>query len=170
MTTLQEAFDAGIDAVIADNSLNRGGFVDAMQTVISRGLSNAEGNAFVDAVAVFYEQNGIINNPTYNNLRNEIVNEGADVAKRLFLNLGAGINALPEAVPVNNAARLQDLREDRDQIDAGLTRLDELIAVEPPGTVGRFVKDILRQGKQQLRQYKQEVRDQIQNLTGNPDS
>lgn len=170
MTTLAEAFEAGIDAVIADNTLNRSGFVDAMQLVITSGLSNAEGNTFVDAVATFYNVNGIINNPTYNNLRGEIINEGDAVAKSLFGNLAVGINALPEAAPVIQAAALVGLRDERDMIDAAITRMDDLIAAEPAGTVGRLAKDIFRDGKLLLRQRKQAVRDEIQNLTGDPDS
>ena len=170
MTTIADAFEAGIDAVIADNTLNRGGFVDAMQTVITPGLSNAEGNAFVDAVAAFYEANGIINNATYNNLRGEIINEGDTVAKLLFNNLAVGINALPEAAPVIQAAALMDLRDERDNVDAAITRMDDLIAAEPAGTVGRLAKEIFREGKRLLREHKQNLRDQIRNLTGDPDS
>jgi len=65
---------------------------------------------------VFYEANGIINNPTYNNLRGEIINEGDAVAKLLYGNLAVGLNALPEAVPVIAAASLLDLRDERDMI------------------------------------------------------
>jgi hypothetical protein len=170
MTTVADAFEAGIDAVLADNTLNRAGFVDAMQTVITTGLSNAEGNAFVDAVAVQYESIGLINNPTYNNLRGEIINEGKDTALKAYNDQAVAINALPEFEPVNNAAQLMDLREDRDQADAAITRCDDLIAAEPPGPVGRLVKEVLRDGKRQIREYKQSVRDQIRNLTGDPDS
>ena len=170
MTTVAEAWGAAVDAVIADNTLNRGGFVDAMQTVITQGLSNAEGNAFADAIAAEYERLGIINNASYNNLRSEIINEGADTAKALFSALATSLNAIPEVVVVIQAAGLMDLREDRDNINAGLDRLDALIAAEPSGGVGRLVKEILRQGKDQLRQYRQQVRDAIQSATGDPDS
>ena len=170
MTSIAEAFEAGIDAIIADNTLNRGGFVDAMQTVITQGLSNAEGNAYVDAVAVEYERLGIINNATYPSLRGEIINEGAITAKALFEALAVTLNALPEADPVISAARLMDLREDRDNADAAVTRCDDLIAAEPAGPVGRLVKEVLRDGKRQIQQYKQQVRDEIRNITEDPDS
>ena len=170
MTIVQDAFNAGIDAVIADPTINRAAFVDAMQTVITSGLSNAEGNAFVDAVAAEYNRLGVINNPTYNNLRNEINNEGADTSKAMFLALGSTIGALPEFEPVALAGTLVELRDARDNADAAIDRLDDLIAAEPPGTIGRFVKGILRNGKTLLRQEKQAIRDQIQNLTGDPDS
>lgn len=171
MTTIAEAFEAGIDAAIADPAITKAQFTDAMQTVITTGLSNAEGNAFLDAVALEYGLSGVVNEPgTFTKLRNEIVNEGAIVAKRLFNNLAVTINALPEAEPVIQAATLLDLRNERDMIDAAIDRADVLIAAEPAGTVGRLIKDILREGKSQLRQHKQAIRDQIQNLTGDPDS
>ena len=164
-----DAWQAGIDAVVADNTLNRGGFVDAMQTVITDGLSNAEGNAYVDAVAVQFEALGLINNPTYNNLRGNIIAD--PVAHRnLYDALGANLNNLPEAQPVLNAAALTALRDDRDNVDGAITRCDDLIAAEPAGTIGRLVKDVLRDGKRSLREYKQQLRDQIRNITGDPDS
>ena len=170
MSRYEDAWQAGIDAVIADNTLNRGGFVDALQTVIDRGLTNAEGNAFVDAVAVEYERLGIINNPTYNNLRGEIINEGAVTARAQFDSLAVSINALPEAIPVINAARLGDLREDRDNADAAIDRVQELIDNEPAGPLRRLVRDAIRPGKNLLQEYKQSLRDEIRNLTEDPDS
>lgn len=169
MTTVADAWQAGIDAVVADNTLNRGGFVDAMQTVITQGFSNAEGNAFVDAVAVVYEQSNIINNPTYNNLRGHIIDDPVK-HRTSYDSLAVAINSLPEFVPVNEAAQLMDLREERDNVDAAITRCDDLIAAEPPGVVGRLVKEVLRGGKRELRGHKEQLRDQIRNLTGDPDS
>jgi hypothetical protein len=168
MTTINDAWQAGIDAVVADNTLNRAGFVDAMQTVITQGLSNAEGNAFVDAVAVVFNDLGQINNPTYNSLRGNIIAD--PVLHRSLFDALTQISALPEAVPVVQAATLMDLRSDRDNANAGIDRIDVLIAAEPSGVVGRFIKDVLREGKRQIREYKQSVRDQIQNITGDPDS
>ena len=170
MTTVADAWAAGVDAVIADNNLNRGGFVDAMQTVITAGFSNADGNAFVNAVAVEYERLGIINNDSYNSLRGEIIAEGADTAKALFEALATTLNALPEVVPAINATNLMVLREDRDNINDAIDRLDALIAAEPNGVVGRLVKETFRAGKIHLREYRQKVRDAIQSATGDPDS
>lgn len=169
MSLLPDAWQAGIDAVVADNGLNRGGFVDAMQTVITDGLSNAEGNAYVDAVAVQFNAFNIINNPTYNNLRGHIIDDPA-AHRALWDGLAVALNALPEAEPVLEAASLTALRDERDNVDAAITRSDDLIAAEPAGTVGRLVKEILRDGKRLLRQHKQALRDQIQNITGDPDS
>ncbi len=169
MTTIADVYQGGVDAVIADNTLNRAGFVDAMQLVVT-GISNAEGVAYVDALAVEYERLGIINNPTYNGLRGEIITEGAATALVQFESLGLVLNALPEALPIIDAVALFELRDTRDEIDAAIARCDVLIAAEPAGTVGRLVKDVLREGKNLLRQHKAQVRDQIQNITGDPDS
>ena len=166
---VSEAWQAGIDAVVADNTLNRSGFVDAMQTVITAGLSNSEGNDYVDAVAGVYEQSNIINNATYNNLRGHIIDDPVK-HRTSYDNLSNVLNQLPEFEPVRQAAVLMDLREDRDQVNAAITRCDDLIAAEPAGTVGRLVKDVLRQGKRSLREYKEQLRDQIRNETGDPDS
>lgn len=162
-----EAWQAGIDAVVADNTLNRSGFVDALQTVITSNLSNQEGNDYVDAVAAEFQRLGLINNPTYNNLRGNIIADPV-LHRALYDSIGT-LGQLPEAQPVIQAARLTELREDRDQADSAITRLDDLIAAEPSGTVGRLVKDVLREGRQQIRQYKQAVRDEIRNIIGDPD-
>ena len=168
MATIEEAWQAGIDAVVADNTLNRGGFVDAMQAVITSNLSNAEGNAYVDAVAAKFQELNQINNPTYNNLRGNIIADPV-VHRALYDALAVVLNALPEAVPVLQAADLTRLREDRDNADAAITRCDDLIAAEPGGPVGRLVKDVLRDGKRLIREYKQSVRDEIRNIVGDPD-
>lgn len=165
--SLEQAWQAGIDAVVADNGLNRGGFVDALQTVITDNFSNAEGNAFVDAIAVEFNRLGIINNPTYNNLRGNII---ADPVVHLALINSIGtIGFLPETAPVLDAINLTNFRDDRDNVNAAIDRCDALIAAEPNGTVGRLVKDVLRQGKRELRSYKEQLRDQIRNIIGDPD-
>jgi uncharacterized membrane protein len=171
MTTIAEAFEAGIDAVIADPTINKGAFADAMRAVITSGLSNSETTTYIDAVALEYGLLGIVNDPgTYTKMRNEIANEGEVTAKRLYNSLAVNLNALPEAVPVIEAAELLDLREDRDEVDNAIDRCDALIAAEPAGAVGRLVKEVLRDGKNSLRQHKQALRDQIQNITGDPDN
>lgn len=167
MATIGEAYQAGIDAVVADNTLNRSGFVDALQTVITSNLSNAEGNDYVDAVAAEFQRLGIINNPTYNNLRNNIISDPT-LHRALYDALAVTLNALPAAEPVIQAATLTQLREDRDNADAAITRCDDLIAAEPSGAVGRLVKEVLRDGKRLIRERKQAVRDEIQNILGDP--
>jgi hypothetical protein len=167
MTTISDLYQAGIDAIVADNTINMNGFADATAAVVP-GISNAESDAWVIALLAEYLRLGL-GNGNYSNLRSGIISDSI-AARELFDALAVSINGLPESVPLNNAASLFDLREDRDQVDAAITRCDVLIAAEPSGTVGRLVKDILRDGKRQLRQYKQQIRDQIQNLTGDPDS
>ena len=171
MTTLRDGFEAGVDAVIADNTLNRAGFVDAVQLVITAGLSNQEGNDWVDALAVEYQRLDQINNATYNNLRGNIIARGKDTSMAVFDAFERNISGLPESVPVISAATLTALREDRDNIDAAITRFDDLIAAEPgPPPVRRLVREQMRASKDNLRQRKQAVRDAIQAITGDPDS
>jgi hypothetical protein len=170
MTTIRDGYEAGVDAVIADNTISRGEFVDAVQTVITSGLSNAEGNAWVDALAVEYNRLGQHNNPTYNSHRGFIISSGKTLAMDLFDAFNRNITGLPESVPVVDAAQLTLLRDERDNVDAAIDRMDVLIANEPGGTVGRLVKEELRIGKQRLKNRKQAIRDAIQAITGDPDS
>lgn len=171
MTDINQAFRAGIDAVIADNTLNGGGFNDALRTVLTDRFSNAEATAWRDAIAGVYNQVGLINNATYNNLRGSIINAAdADEAEALFDALGGAIAVLPETLPAVQSAQLIDWRDERDNFDAALDRVDVLIAAEPAGTVGRFIKELLRNSKDLLRQEKQRVRELIQGLTGDADA
>lgn len=169
MTTAADGWQAGIDAVVADNTLNRGGFADAMRTVLTANFSNAEAVAWIDELAVEFHRLGLINNPTYNNLRGHIITDAA-VHRLLFDALAVAINALASTSPASLSARLLDLREERDQIDGAIDRLDAIIEAEPSGTVGRLVKDVQRTGKNNLRGRKEELRAEIQTITGDPDS
>tara|TARA_R110002126_G_scaffold55928_6_gene149910 strand:+ start:11899 stop:12411 length:513 start_codon:yes stop_codon:yes gene_type:complete len=170
MSTTRDGFEAGVDAVIADNTLNRQGFVDAVQTVITSGLSNVEGNAWVDAMAIEYNRLDQINNPTYSNLRGDIISRGKATSMDLFDAFSNNITGLPESVPVIQAAQLTFLRDERDNIDSAIARFDVLIAAEGGGTVGRLVKDEMREAKQRLRVRKDAIRQAIGNITGDPDS
>ena len=169
MTTINEAYQAGIDAVVADNALNRGGFADAMRTVLTAQFSNAEATAWIDALAAEYNRLGIATQATYNRLRAHILVDPA-IAREIFDALATTVNALPESEPALNSAQLIDLRDERDQINNAIDRLDVLIAAEPSGTVGRLVKDVMRDGKSNLRQFKESIRDAIRNITGDPDN
>lgn len=169
MATIQDAYQAGIDAVVADNTLNRGGFVDALQTVITSNLSNQEGNDYVDAVAGEFQRLGIINNATFNNLRSNIIADPV-LHLNLWIALGTTLNALPATVPVAEAAALTQLREDRDNANAAIDRLQAISDAEPgPAPVRRLVREILRDGKGRIREYKEQVRDQIKGIIGDPD-
>ena len=167
MTTLADVYQAGIDAVVADNTISRGDFADAMRTVATTGVSNAEATDYVDAVAAEFQRFGMINNPTYNNLRGNIINDPL-VHAAIYSALST-IHQLDARLPIESALKLQDLREERDNINGALTRCDDLIAAEPPGVVGRLVKEVLRAGKDHLRGYREEVRNQIQTIVGDPD-
>ena len=170
MTTTRDAIEAGIDAVIADNGLNRGGFADAIRTVLTDDFGNSQATAWIDAIAAEYNRLGLINNPTYNNLRGNFIGEGKATSLELWDALSRNIGGLPESNPAERSATLVSLRDERDNIDAAIDRLQVLIDAEPGGTVGRLVKDELRAGKQRLRDRKQAIRDVIQSLTGDPDS
>lgn len=160
MTTNVDAYRAGVDAVIADNTLNQNGFENAVKTVAT-GINNAEADAWVTAIYTEYERLGVINNPTYGNLRNEIINEGAATSMALFEALGGSINALPESAPVNADIRKIELRAERDEVDANITILQGFRTGQP-----RQVKDAISLGINELRGFKQRVIDELRNLQG----
>lgn len=158
MTTNSEAFEAGVDAVIADNTLNQNGFENAVQT-IATGISNAEADAWVAALVVEYNRVGITNNPTYGNFRGEIINEGKATALALFGALAATINALDETQPVNTDLRKIDLRADRDEVNTSIDTLQAFIDL-PAST--KQVKEALRIGIHELRGLKRRIIDELQ--------
>jgi len=170
MTDTVQAFRASIDAVFADNTLSGGDFNTALQSVLTANFSNADAAAWRDAIATELNRLELCTNPTYVSMRNNfILASTAQRAEDLFAALTT-INALPETEPAINSARLIDLRVDRDEVVNALARCDVLIAAEPGGTVGKLIKDVLRQGKDQLRGYREQLRTEIQNITGDPDS
>ena len=170
MTDTVQAFRAGIDAVFLDNSLSASDFNIALQSVLTANFGNADAAAWRDAIAVELNRLELCSNPTYVSMRNQfILASTAQRAEDLFAALTT-INALPETEPALLSARLIDLREDRDEVNNALARCDVLIAAEPAGTVGKLVKDVLRQGKDSLRGYREQLRTEIQNITGDPDS
>lgn len=168
MSTIADAWQAGINAVIADNTINRGAFADAIRTVVTIQFSNAQATAWIDAVAAELERTNVINNPTYNNLRSHVIDD--PVKHRALFDSMSTVQQLVEGQPAIQALYLLELRGDRDNIDGALTRVNALIAAEPSGPVGRLVKEVLRQGKQQLRDHKEQVRNEIRTITGDPDS
>jgi len=168
MATTTDAWQAGIDAVVADNTINRGAFADAIRTVLTSNFTNAEATAWIDAVAVELDRLGIINNPTFNNLRGHIIADA--VVHRSVYDAVSTLGQLPEIQPAEASAELITLRDERDNVDGAIDRLDILIANEPAGPTRKLVRDVLRQGKDQLRAHKQELRDRIQQITGDPDS
>ncbi len=170
MTTIRKGFEAGIDAVIADNTLSRGDFSTAVRGVITDGLSSGDSNTWLDAIAAELNRLGIINNPTYNNMRGEIINSGKDTFLLLWDSIAGNIEVLPESQPPITRALLQSAREDRDNADAAITRMNVLISAEPPGAVGRIIKTEMRAGKKAIIQLKRDARDLIRNITGDADS
>lgn len=124
MKLLIEFIEAFIDFIVANPAATRAEAVDFLQTQ-TNGVNNAEGNAFMDAMAVYVESLGWSNQPTYNNMRNMIVNDG-DVKSKAFFNaiLQAMIDSagFQDAVveEVVRALRVFDLERQR-------TRLTEQI-------------------------------------------
>ncbi len=170
MTTTADAYQAGIDAVVADNTLNQNGFEAAIRTVLDQRFDNAEADAWVNALIAEHFRLGQINASTWNRLRAGIIADPA-IARALFDALAVSINALPETLPASQSAMLIDLRADRDNINAAIDRCDVLIAAEPnAGGIGRLVREVLRDGKNSLRQHKEALRAQIQQITGDPDA
>ncbi len=169
MTTIADIHQAGVDAVIADNTLNQNGFEDAIQAAIP-GINNAEADDWVTALVAEWNRVGITNNPTWANYRAEIIGDGAPLSFEKFEALIATVMLLPSTGPIDDAVQLFDLRDTRDNIDAALDECDVLIAAQPAGSVGRLVKDAIRVGKDWLRFEKTRVRSEIQAITGDPDS
>jgi len=161
MTTNTDVFQAGVDAVIADNTLNQNGFENACQTVSTR-ITNAEADAWVNALIAEYHRLGIINNATYANFRNQIITEGANTALVLFEALAATINGLSETNVVNADIRRSDLIVERDEVDTSIATMQNFRTGATPQ-----VKDALNLGISQLRGFKETLRDELRNLGEN---
>lgn len=164
MTTINDAYQAGIDAVLADNTLNRGGFADAIRTVVVQALSDAEAKDWIDALAVEYNRVGQINNGTYGSLRLSIVADGNVLALARFDALGLVVNQMIETTHITVAIELIDLRIERDEADANIDILQGLRTGQP-----RQVREAIKIGIEQLRGFKQQTRDRIQAITGDPE-
>jgi len=170
MATTREAIEAGIDAVELDNALNKGGFADAVRTILTDDFTNAQAVDWIDALADEYNRLGQTNAATYVSWRGQIIDLGKAVWLELWDALQNNLTGLPASVPANESALLVTLRDERDSIDGALERFTVLIAAEPGGTVGRLVTDEMRISKTRLRERKQALRNAIQVITGDPDS
>ncbi len=169
MTTIADVHQGGVDAVIADNTINQNAFENAIEAVIP-GISGAEADAWVSALIIEWERVGVINNATFNSYRSEIIANGAAVSREQFEAMSTAVFLLPSTTPIDEAAQLFDLRDTRDNIGDALDECDVLIAAQPAGSVGRLVKDAIRIGKNWLRSERVRVRSEIQAITGDPDS
>lgn len=157
--------------MVADNTLNQNGFEDAIRTVLTQFFTPAQADAWVVAIIAEAFRLELCNQATYASFRNQfILGSTAQRAEDLFAALSVTINALPDTVPASISARLVDLREDRDAVNAALTHIDTLIAAEPAGVQGRLVKTILREGKDTLRGHREAVRADIGAILGDPDA
>jgi hypothetical protein len=169
MTTLNDAYEAGVDAVIADNTLSKNGFESAIRAFVTP-LDIADADAWVTELIDEYDRIELTNNPTWANFRNKIISDGKPLAMEVFAAMEAAINLLTTTPQVREDINLMDLREERDNIDAAIDEMNVLIAAQPNDVVGRLVKDTLRIGKDLLRTRKEQVRNEIRAITGDPDS
>lgn len=164
MTTVTEAFEAGVAAVIADNTLNKAGFRDAVKTVIDQRLSNAEATAWIDALIAEYNRLGQ-NGTSYANWRNKLINDGAALSMELFDAFAVAINALPESTQPNLAVRIINLRAERDEINTSISTVQGF----KPGQT-KQVRDALDESVTRLQALREVVRDELRGLTGDPDT
>ena len=148
-----------VDAIIADNTLNKGGAADAIR-IVATGSSGAEARAWIDAIAVEYGRLGIINEPgTYNKLRAEIIREGVTTAEELFTALATSINALDESVVINEDLRRVDLRDQRNEVTISIATMKGF-------KIGASdqVKDALDHGIAELRKERERVKTELKGL------
>lgn len=164
MTTINNAYAAGVDAVIADNTLSRSGFRDVLRT-FTNGWGTIEATDWIDELAVLYFDLDFIGNGNYNNLRSKIIADGDVLSKELFDALNTAVEALPTSLPFNEGIQLKDLRDARDECDTSINTMQGF----RPGQTDQ-VKDALNLGIDALRLLKERLRDEIQAITGDPDS
>ena len=145
------AFGAFIDAVIADPTLSKSDAGDIIAT-FGAGISGQEARDYLEAVAQGYETIGVINNPTYAALRNEIAAEGNPTSTAMYAALEPTVINLPETFPISTGIRKQYLREERDQVDGNIVTMQGFKVGQP-----HQVKEALGLGIDSLRGYKEQV-------------
>lgn len=164
MSNINEAYAAVVDAIIADNGTSRAAAIDVVRT-FTDDVSNTEAGDWIDAVAGDYWRLDLVSNGNYAQLRNSIIADGAQLAKDKFDALISSINALPETPVVAQGIRLQDLRADRDEVDTSIATMQGFRTGQT-----QQVKDALNAGIELLKIEKQRLRDEIETITGDPDS
>lgn len=164
MTTLNDAYEAGVDAVIADNTISKNGFENAIQALVTT-LNNADADTWVTELVGDYERLDIINNPTWANFRSNIISDGKPLAMDVFAGLEASITLLPTTPQVREDINLMDLRIERDEVNTSIVTMQGF----KPGQT-KQVKDALDIGVDALRLRKEQVRSEIRDITGDPDS
>ena len=164
MTTINEAYAAAVDAVIADNALSRADFANVLRT-FTNGWNVGESTDWVDALALEYFDLDFMNNGNYNNLRNKIIADGDVLSKDLFDALNTAVSAMPTTVPFNEGIRLKDLRDDRDETLISIVTMQGF----KPGQTDQ-VKDALNLGIDALQLLRERLRAEIRDITGDPDS
>ena len=156
MSTNPDAWQAGIDATILDNTISKNEFADAIQTVATLN-SNPEVALWIDEIVASFDSIGVINNPTFNSLRAEIINEGAVVSRAQFGSLQTLVNNLPSTTPINEGLRMLELRSERDQVNGNIVTLNTLKVGQ-----NRQVREAINLGIDDLRAYKQRLTEELQ--------
>jgi hypothetical protein len=164
MTTINDAYAAAVDAVIADNGLSRSAFSDVLQT-FTNGWSNTEATGWIDALATKYFDLDLVNNGNYSNLRSKIVADGEPLSNDLFVSLGSAVSLLPESAAFNEAIHLKNLRDDRDET---VISIATMVSFRPGQT--QQVKDAINIGIEALQIQRERLRAEIRDITGDPDS
>lgn len=164
MTTLNDMYEAGVDAIIADNTLNRNGFEDALKAVVTT-LNNADADQWVTELIDEYFRLDGINNQTYNSFRSRIISDGKTLTMELFKALETAVNTLATTPQVREDINLMNLRIERDEVDTSITTMQGF----KPGQTAQ-VRDALNVGIDALRIQKERLRDEIRTITGDPDS
>lgn len=158
MNTLITVFAEFITAA-QPGTLTRGEAIDIFQARADR-LTNAEGGEFLDAVAVRYAALGIINNGTYNGLRNEISNSGEAVSNDLFNALRNDIFEQPETPVVVHEIALDELKEDLAGINGNLQTVRDL----KQAATDRNLKDAYDAAIHYLQGLKEDRKNQVGNI------
>lgn len=142
-----------VQAAVSNASLTRSAATDALQ-VLAPEMLDAEGDALLTAVAGLYEDVGLITQPTYARLRNEINQEGETTSMRAFGVLRGPITQLAEATPWLMALTKKSMQDEvNTSIDADIATIDARLATE----TDQAIIDAFEEAKKQKRRRKTDL-------------
>jgi len=101
---VKDYLNTWIEFIVANRTATKVQSTDHLQFVAD--VTNAEGNAWFDAIAGLFESLGLTKASTYGALRNRVANTEGKVSQRLYAALLKNIMALPETSPVERALRI----------------------------------------------------------------
>lgn len=151
---LIEFIEGFIDFIVgAVTAPSRAEAINYLQTQ-TNGVNNAEGGAWIDAMAVYtFDVGWNLNAGTYTQLRNQIINQGSIKAKAFYgvvaqaMVNNATFNTDPAVPEVTQAIRVFDLQRRRgrvqDKIDFLITARDALPLPTTP--IGNLQETAMRQ-------------------------